>query len=322
VRVPHSTPISFGRIGAAAPLGFLIGLSLGTLGGGGSILAVPALVYGAGEAAHAATTTSLVVVGSTALVGMAGHLRAGRVHLWAGLGFGLVGIGGSFLGSALNRDIPGDVLLLAFSGLILVAAWRMHRHHAETPCHALQRAAALRGTGSDPSSRGSLSSSSTADADNHDQPTSGATSSVGDPGQSTRTPTSSAPPHARFALDTALRVVVAGTVVGFLTGFFGVGGGFVIVPALVLALGYEMPIAVGTSLLVIAVSSAEGLAFRLSSGGIDWRVALPFTIAAVVGVLLGDRIAGRVPAVKLTRWFVWLLIVVATYTAAQSLAAL
>lgn len=115
---------------------------------------------------------------------------------------------------------------------------------------------------------------------------------------------------------------MAGTVVGFLTGFFGVGGGFVIVPALVLALGYEMPIAVGTSLLVIAVSSAEGLAFRLSSGGIDWRVALPFTIAAVVGVLLGDRIAGRVPAVKLTRWFVWLLIVVATYTAAQSLAAL
>ncbi|MDA8360191.1 MAG: sulfite exporter TauE/SafE family protein [Actinomycetota bacterium] len=285
----HPAAISLARIGASAPLGFLIGLSLGTLGGGGSILAVPTLVYGAGEAAHAATTTSLIVVGSTALVGMVGHFRAGRVRLWPGLAFGLVGIGGSFLGSALNRDIPGDVLLLAFSGLILIAAWRMHRHHTETPCHAKQQAGAL----------GSQSGQA-------------APSAAGSP----------SPPHARATMDTVVRVVVAGTTVGFLTGFFGVGGGFVIVPALVLALGYEMPIAVGTSLLVIAVSSAEGLVFRLSSGGIDWRVALPFTIAGIIGVLLGDRIAGRVPAAKLTRWFVWLLIAVAVYTAAQSLVAL
>jgi len=121
---------------------------------------------------------------------------------------------------------------------------------------------------------------------------------------------------------TVVKVILAGTAVGFLTGFFGVGGGFVIVPALVLALGYDMPIAVGTSLLVIAVSSAEGLVFRLSSGGVDWRVALPFTLAGIVGVLLGDRIAGRVPAAKLTRWFVWLLVAVAAYTATQSVLAL
>ncbi|OOK70307.1 sulfite exporter TauE/SafE family protein [Mycobacterium kansasii] len=76
---------------------------------------------------------------------------------------------------------------------------------------------------------------------------------------------------------TAWRVLIAGSVVGFLTGFFGVGGGFVIVPALVLALDYEMPVAVGTSLLVIAISSAEGVLFRLSSGGIEWGVAIPFT---------------------------------------------
>ena len=287
-----------GRIGASSPLGFLIGLSLGTLGGGGSILAVPALVYGAGEAAHAATTTSLVVVGSTALVGMVGHFRAGRVRLWAGLGFGLVGIGGSFLGSALNRDIPGDVLLLSFSGLILVAAWRMHEHHDETPCHAKQQAdvpAAQVVTAPVPAAQVVTAPGTSPDA--------GAR-------------------HAKSTMDTVLRVVVAGTAVGFLTGFFGVGGGFVIVPALVLALGYEMPIAVGTSLLVIAVSSAEGLVFRLSSGGIDWRIALPFTVAGIIGVLLGDRIAGRVPAAKLTRWFVWLLVAVAAYTAAQSLAAL
>src|SRR5579875_1666632 len=128
--------ISVGRIAASVPLGFLIGLSLGSLGGGGSILAVPALVYGAGESAHAATTTSLVVVGATALAGMAGHLRAGRVRFWSGLGFGLVGIAGSFLGSLLNRDVPGDVLLLAFSGLIVAAAWRMRRRQAGTPRRA------------------------------------------------------------------------------------------------------------------------------------------------------------------------------------------
>jgi len=315
--------IGVGRIAASAPLGFLIGLSLGTLGGGGSILAVPALVYGAGEAAHAATTTSLVVVGTTALVGMAGHFRAGRVRFWPGLGFGLVGIGGSFLGSALNRDIPGDVLLLAFSGLILVAAWRMHAHHPETPCHAKDLAAAAATPASGASLLGSSAFTPAGHASDQSSSTDFAAAARNDPAES------SSPLHkAAAAMQSAttrrtiVRVILAGTAVGFLTGFFGVGGGFVIVPALVLALGYDMPIAVGTSLLVIAVSSAEGLAFRLSSGGVAWRVALPFTFAGIIGVLLGDRIAGRVPAAKLTRWFVWLLVAVAAYTAIESVLAL
>ena len=87
----------------ASPLGFLIGVALGALGGGGSILAVPALVYAAGESPKAATTTSLVVVGVTALGGAVAHYRAGRVRVTAGLVFGLAGIGGSLLGSSLNR---------------------------------------------------------------------------------------------------------------------------------------------------------------------------------------------------------------------------
>lgn len=311
--------VSLTRIAVAAPLGFLIGLSLGTLGGGGSILAVPALVYGAGEGAKAATTSSLVVVGATSLVGMVGHFRAGRVRFLPGLGFGLVGIGGSFLGSALNRAIPPDVLLLAFSGLILVAAWRMWSHHTDTPCHAKQAVA----TGSSapnlaPRPGGTPDPVSGVAGDGVDgtAPT-GNTPAIPSDEDS---PAPLVPPRSVAA--TAVRVIVAGSAVGFLTGFFGVGGGFVIVPALVLALGYEMPIAVGTSLLVIAVSSAEGLAFRLSSESVDWRVVLPFTAAGIIGVLLGDRIAGRVPAKRLTRWFVWLLVAVAAYTAAQSLIAL
>lgn len=283
------------RLAASAPLGFLIGLSLGALGGGGSILAVPALVYGAGETPHTATTTSLIVVGVSALVGMVGHLFAGRVRLVWGLTFGLVGIGGSFLGSVSSQAIPDDVLLLAFSGLILVVAWRLHGRPAEAPCHAMQHSPVRADIQAD-----------AAPASTHGL----------DP-----VPWARSPDHARTAMAAVARVVVAGTVVGFLTGFFGVGGGFVVVPALVLTLGYEMPVAVGTSLLVIAISSAEGLVFRLPSGDIDWAVAIPFTAAAIVGVLLGNGIAARVPAARLTTWFVWLMVAVAAYTAVEPVVA-
>jgi len=292
VNIVRLAALTTGGVVAAGPLGFLIGLSLGALGGGGSMLAVPALVYGVGQGAHAATTTSLLAVGATALVGTVGHLRAGRVRIVAGLVFGLVGIGGSVLGSLLSRAIPNSVLMLAFSALILLAAWRMRARHTETPCHTKQLTSAA--------------------ADGH-QPTTSAHHAGSDANAS-----EGGGPQ-RTKPGTAWRVVVAGSVVGFFTGFFGVGGGFVIVPALVLALGYEMPLAVGTSLLVIVISSAEGLVARLPDARIDWRVAIPFTVAGMVGVLLGDVIAGRVPADRLTRWFVWLLVAVAGYTAVQSL---
>ncbi|BCO88987.1 MULTISPECIES: sulfite exporter TauE/SafE family protein [Mycobacterium avium complex (MAC)] len=284
-----------GILAASLPLGLLIGLSLGALGGGGSVLAVPALVFGVGQSAHAATTTSLLAVGTTALVGMVGHLRAGHVRLASGLVFGLIGIGGSLLGSLLSKTVPNNVLLLAFSVLILVAAWRMHGRNAETPCHARQ---SVNGTAHDPSQQ------QPTDSDCRESAT-GPAGQLGD--------------EKRFTMSTAARVIIAGSVVGFLTGFFGVGGGFVIVPGLVLALGYRMPIAVGTSLLVIAISSAEGLLFRLSREDINWQVAIPFTVAGITGVLIGDVVAARMPADRLTKWFVWLLIIVACGTALQSL---
>ena len=113
-------------------------------------------------------------------------------------------------------------------------------------------------------------------------------------------------------------MVVAGLVVGFLTGFLGVGGGFVIVPALVLALGYEMPVAVGTSLLVISLNSGVALLARGAEGSFSWAVIVPFTLAAVVGSSGGKRLADRASGTALTRAFAVLLLLVAAYVIARA----
>lgn len=119
----------------------------------------------------------------------------------------------------------------------------------------------------------------------------------------------------------AAKVVVTATAVGLLTGFFGVGGGFLLVPALVVALGFPMRVAVGTSLLVIAVNSATALAARASTGGVtlDWPLLAVFTTAAIVGSLVGGRLTSRVSPVHLSRAFAVLVIAVAAYTAARSI---
>jgi uncharacterized membrane protein YfcA len=126
----------------------------------------------------------------------------------------------------------------------------------------------------------------------------------------------------RVDATTALKVVAAGTGVGFLTGLFGVGGGFVIVPALTLVLGLTMPDAIGTSLLVIAINSAVALSLRLGESTIEWRVAIPFTVAAIAGVLTGKRLADRLDPRSSLRWFAVLLVGVAVYTAANATSAL
>ena len=239
----------------ASPLGFLIGLSLGALGGGGSILAVPALVYVAGQSARDATTTSLMVVGMASLVGMDTHRRLS-------------------LARALIND--PDLLLLGFSGLVVIAAWRML-----TACPTCTRA-----------------------------------------GEERALAELEATPSRRTVagLDAAAlgKVLVAGTVVGFLTGLFGVGGGFVIIPALTLALGMAMPEAVRTSLLIIAINCAVALGTRFATVSVDWAVALPFTGAAIAGVVTGGRVANRLDAKKSLRWFAALLLGVAVYTAIRA----
>lgn len=270
----------------ASPLGFAIGFALGALGGGGSILAVPALVYAAGQSAGDATTTSLLVVAGASAFGLVGHWRSGRVRWVPGAIFGIVGIGGSLVGTALNRRLDDDALLAGFAVLIFVAAWRML-----TGCPSCTRvgegeatAAALRTTR--PGGVGVLVRSSSLTAKQ------------------------------------LVVVAAAGTAVGFLTGLFGVGGGFVIVPALTLALGFTMPQAIGTSLLVITINALVALAARGGPGAVEWSVALPFTLAALAGVATGVRAADRLQAKTLLRGFAALLIGVALFTGGQATAAL
>jgi uncharacterized membrane protein YfcA len=302
----------------ASILALLIGLSLGAVGGGGSILAVPVLVGVVGLTAEQATSSSLVVVGVASLVGVATHARAGRVDLRAGLGFAAAGIVGSFVGTRLNEGIDGDVLLLGFAVLMVFVGARMLR--------SLRRPDALpvddlplerlrpdpvpveRPSGLPRYRDGARLHRYVSTPDGAEV---GASVAVGEPGSQ---PVWNG---RRVAL-----LVATGTGVGFLTGLFGVGGGFVIVPALVLALGFPMSIATGTSLLVIALNAGVALAFRGGLGAIDWGVVAPFTVAAVLGVLAGRAVADRVPTRHLTAALGLLVLAVAVWTGVDAAIAL
>lgn len=262
-------------IAVAIPIGLLIGLSLGALGGGGSILTVPALVFLLGQDTRVATTGSLLIVGITALAGMAAHYRAGRVRFAQGLGFGVLGMAGAYVGSRLSASIAPAALLSAFSVLMLLVAAAMF---SRTRRH-------------------------------------GSVAEVVDGG-----PIITFRPVFTCACPQALKVVVTATAVGLLTGFFGVGGGFAVVPALVLVLGFSMPVAVGTSLLVISINSASALFSRMGHGLVlDWSLIGMFTLAAIAGSVLGGRLATRVRPERLTGAFTILLVTVALYTAARSI---
>lgn len=243
-------------------LGMVIGLSLGLLGGGGSILTVPALVYLVGVPVAQATGTSLAIVGLTALFGAVGHYRAGRAALRAGLGFGAASIAGSVAGSLLSRHVPAHVLLVLFAGLMIAAGVAMLRRRAVPE---------------------------------------------------TATPVRR--PRSR------IQVGAAGSGVGMLTGFFGVGGGFVIVPALTLVLGLPMRLAVGTSLVVIAIASAAGLMTHLGSGALDVVTTLFFVTGGLAGTLIGARLAGVVSERLLRRAFAVLVFTLAAYLLARNLPA-
>jgi hypothetical protein len=272
----------------AAGLGLLIGAVLGALGGGGAILTVPTLVYLLGQNPQDATTSSLIIVGLTAVVGAIGHARSRHVRWRTGLAFGVAGIAAAVAGTAANRHVEPHVLLLGFAALMAVAATGMllrAHHEPATP----------QSTDDPAPSRSGRSRTA----------------------QLTRT----APAASPTRTVTAAKIVVAGVLVGFLTGFLGVGGGFIIVPALVLALDLPMPVAVGTSLLIIAINSGASLAARTGTAHFDWRIIVPFTIAAMAAGLAGKKVADRLPHTVTTRAFAVLILAVAAYTAGHTLLA-
>ena len=242
-------------------LATVIGVSLGLLGGGGSILAVPLMVYVADMPTKEAIATSLLVVGATSAVAVIPHLRAGRVRWRTGLVFGLAGMTGAYTGGRLAAYIPAGVLLTAFALMMLATAAAMIRGRRPNP----------------------------------DKPA----------------------PHEL----PVLRVVADGVAVGLVTGLVGAGGGFLVVPALALLGGLPMPVAVGTSLVVIAMKSFAGLAGYLDSVTINWGLATAVTLAAITGSLLGAKLAGRIPADILRKTFGWFVVVMGLFVLIQQLPA-
>lgn len=281
-------------------LGLVIGLTLGTVGGGGSVIAVPVLVGIAGLTVTEATTASLIVVGTAAGTGLAATLRSGMVRVGTGFAFGLSGIGGAALGTWLNSGLDEGPLLLGFAGLMAMVAAKMAHEVFTGPASHRHRPAL--------NERGAVSLAHTDSAPQDHTvttPPTGATPSTGE----------GIPVHA----GAVAKVLLAGTLVGLLTGLFGVGGGFVIVPALILLLAFDFRSAVATSLLVISINSAIALVMRADFSSVDWSVVAPFTALATVGVLLGRRIANRLPTAALSAILTILVTTMAVWTAVQGI---
>lgn len=249
-------------VGAA----LVVGLLLGMLGGGGSVLTVPLLVYGLELEAKAAIATSLVVVGGTSLIAMIPHAVHGRVRWGTGILFGLAGMAGAFGGGRAAAYIPSGILLLLFAAIMIATAMAMLR------------------------------------------------------GRRQRCELKTLPTGRRKRLP-VFQILFDGLLVGALTGLVGAGGGFLVVPALVLLGGLPMHAAIGTSLLVLSMKSAAALAGYITHVAIDWRLAALVTGAAIAGSLVGGVLARRLPATQLRRGFAVFVLLVAVYLVYRELTA-
>ena len=240
-------------------LSAVIGLSLGLIGGGGSILTVPILVYLLGVGPHEAVGMSLAVVGATSILGSYMHWRRDNVDISTGLLFGVAGIVGALLGSPLTKLVSPELLLLIFGLLMLVVAvsmiWRRNNKISEA----------------------------------------------------TRKP------H-------PVQGIIAGLGVGVLTGFLGVGGGFLIVPALVFFGGLNMKKAIGTSLFVIFLNCAAGLIGHMSQNFFDWGLTGIVMSLAVAGAIIGTILSQRIAAQRLQSLFAVLVLGVAAFLVVKNYA--
>ena len=237
-----------------------VGLVLGLLGSGGSILTVPVLVYLAGQPEKVAIAESLAIVGAIAAVGAVPYARQRLVDWHSVLYFGVPGVVGTYGGAALSAFVPGAVQLALFAVVMLVAAALMARGRREPA------------------------------------------------------PAGAAPP----ARQPLAWIAAEGLLVGVLTGLVGVGGGFLIVPALVLLGGLSMRRAVGTSLLIIAAKSAAGFWKYLdvlaeAGQGVDGRLIGVFAAIGIAGSFVGNAVSQRVPQAQLRRGFAAFLVAMGVF---------
>jgi len=236
----------------AAILALLIGVTLGLLGGGGSILTLPILVYVLHQDAKESIAASLFVVGTTAFVSAITHARAGNVDYKRGLIFGAASMAGAFGGGRVAGYLPGNVLLGAFAAMMLVTSIAMMRPRKEPA------------------------------------------------------------PGEKHALS-VVRVLAAGAGVGLIAGLVGAGGGFLIVPALVLFGGLDMRRAIGTSLFVLTLQSFAGFAGHVTHTHVNWSLTALVTTAAVIGSLGGARLARRLSVQALRSGFAWFVLAMAVF---------
>ncbi|MCV7432655.1 MULTISPECIES: sulfite exporter TauE/SafE family protein [Mycolicibacterium] len=243
----------------AVALGALIGLLLGLLGGGGSILAVPALVYAMGFGVEQAIPVSLIVVTAASAVGVLPKIRSRQVR-WRMAGiFAVAGIPATVAGSAISAHLPQSVLMLGFAAVMVVAGGRMLTNQGPTGTACEIRAGQVNWRRCAPRSIG------------------------------------------------------AGLLVGLLTGLFGVGGGFLIIPMLVVRLGVEMSTAIGTSLLIVTANSVAGIFSHLHAINTEGQVVIAFVAAAMATSLVAGYFGTRTNTARLQRWFAYLVLVVAAY---------
>jgi uncharacterized membrane protein YfcA len=232
-----------------AALAIIIGILLGLLGGGGSILTVPVLVYLAGLSTKSAIITSLVVVCITSSIAAINHARAGRVCWKTGLIFGVAGMGGAFVGGRIAAFIPDPILLVLFACVMLAASFAMLRNRKKQ------------------------------------EPT----RQVGD---------KLCPENLPVAA-----ILFDGLLVGLITGLVGVGGGFLLVPALNYLAGLPMHAAIGTSLFIIAIQAVAALAGHASHFEINLPLTALVTSCAIVGSFIGAQFSGKISTRNLKRGF-------------------
>ena len=243
--------------------GSLVGFSLGLVGGGGSILAVPLMIYLVGvPSAHVAIGTSALAVAANAAANLVSHARMGTVKWRCASVFAATGVVGAFGGSSLSKIVDGPKLLALFAILMLIVAAVMFARR----------------------------------------------SGAGDAG-------------VRLNRENFPKLVLAGLMTGAFSGFFGIGGGFLIVPGLMFAAGLPIINAVGSSLLVVTAFGTTAALNYAASGLVDWRLAAMFIAGGVVGGLVGGRVARALGGKRgtLNAIFAGVIFLVAVYMLARSI---